>query len=252
MSKYTPNETAKTVWQTIRNRRSIRDYDLNKPIQDDVIYRILEAGTWAPSPDNFQPWRYILITDPKIKRLVGEKTVKGCIRDFGVVMPRKFVEEHMAYYHKKATIEKSVEAMATGWRMEFVKTAPLQVAIAVDVGELSGGEDIPTIMGAIAGQQTTPMALMSAGAALENIWLMASSMGLGAVFTDFALTNSDDEVELARMLNVPYPRYRITGFLCIGWPSTPRANGPPRHPVESVTFENRWGSFWKPKKKPKW
>lgn len=251
MSEYVPDERAKWAWDIIKNRRAVRDFDLTRPISDDVIYRVLEAGTWAPSPENWQPWRYILITDPAIKQFIGEKTVRACIRDFGVAMPRRIVEEHYSYFRRKRISEYVVDIMATGQRMEYAKKAPMQVAIVFDA-ECTNFEDYPTVVGMFAGMQSINMGLICAGNTLVNMWNMASAMGFGAVFTDFAITHQDDEAEIARVLNIPYPRWRIAGFFCMGWPAFPRTVGPPRYPVEALTFENQWGNFWEPKKKPTW
>ena len=46
----------------IKTRRSVRAYS-DKPIPDDVLGRILEAGRLAPSACNFQPWRFIVVKD---------------------------------------------------------------------------------------------------------------------------------------------------------------------------------------------
>ena len=50
----------------IKTRRSIRKY-VDKPIEDWKILKILEAGIWAPSAGNVQPWRFYVIKNPEIK-----------------------------------------------------------------------------------------------------------------------------------------------------------------------------------------
>ena len=54
----------------ILSRRSIRKY-LDKPIPEDVTNQILEAGRQAPSAGNRQPWRFIVITDQRIKEALS-------------------------------------------------------------------------------------------------------------------------------------------------------------------------------------
>ena len=51
----------------IRGRRSIRSY-LSKPVPIGVVCEILEAGMWAPSAWNRQPWRFIVLTGDAKKR----------------------------------------------------------------------------------------------------------------------------------------------------------------------------------------
>ena len=50
------------VIDAIKNRRSIRDYS-DAPIPRDLLNTIIEAGSWAPSGLNNQPWRFVTITD---------------------------------------------------------------------------------------------------------------------------------------------------------------------------------------------
>ncbi|MGC9363161.1 MAG: nitroreductase family protein [Fidelibacterota bacterium] len=45
----------------IRKRASVREYDPTKPIPDEVLSRILEAGRLAPSAGNRQPWKFLVV-----------------------------------------------------------------------------------------------------------------------------------------------------------------------------------------------
>ena len=45
---------------------------INEQIDQKVLYRILEAGRLAPSAKNRQPWRFILIRDPNVKKKLRE------------------------------------------------------------------------------------------------------------------------------------------------------------------------------------
>lgn len=60
----------------IRTRREIRDY-LDKPIPQECIDEILEAGRLAPSSKNSQPWHFIVIRDKGILRKISELTPTG-------------------------------------------------------------------------------------------------------------------------------------------------------------------------------
>ena len=54
-------------YDVIRCRRSIRAYKTD-PIEPDKLDRILEAGRLAPSACNLQPWAFVLITDPAVRK----------------------------------------------------------------------------------------------------------------------------------------------------------------------------------------
>ncbi len=57
-----PKPEANPVLSAIISRRSVREF-LSTPISDELIIAILEAGRWAPSGLNNQPWRFIIVND---------------------------------------------------------------------------------------------------------------------------------------------------------------------------------------------
>ncbi len=50
------------TWDAIRSRRDVRGFD-DRPLGDEQLDRILEAGRRAPSSRNTQPWDFIVVTD---------------------------------------------------------------------------------------------------------------------------------------------------------------------------------------------
>jgi nitroreductase len=58
------------LYEAIRSRRSVRRW-LDKPIPDDVLRRVLDAGRLAPSARNLQEWKFVVVRDPGLRaRLV--------------------------------------------------------------------------------------------------------------------------------------------------------------------------------------
>jgi len=54
-------------------RASVRRYDLARPVSEAALAAILEAARMAPSAENAQPWRFIVVRDPALRaRLVAE------------------------------------------------------------------------------------------------------------------------------------------------------------------------------------
>jgi nitroreductase len=49
------------VDEAIRGRRSVRKYS-DKPVPLQIVRKVLEAGTWAPSAHNGQQWRFTVLT----------------------------------------------------------------------------------------------------------------------------------------------------------------------------------------------
>ena len=57
----------------IKTRRSAREFT-DKKVSKETIEQILEAGRWAPSGMNNQPWRFIVVSDKKTKDLLSKQT----------------------------------------------------------------------------------------------------------------------------------------------------------------------------------
>jgi nitroreductase len=56
-----------TVFEAIKTRRSIRSYD-DRPIEEEKLLRVLEAGRLAPSAKNRQEWRYVVVKDKELRK----------------------------------------------------------------------------------------------------------------------------------------------------------------------------------------
>ena len=63
----------------IQDRRSVRKFD-PRPVQRDTLLTCIEAARIAPSADNVQPWRFIVLDDPEIKRAFEENVFSGIYR----------------------------------------------------------------------------------------------------------------------------------------------------------------------------
>lgn len=63
----------KDILELIKNRRSIRKYK-DKPVPQGQIDKILEAGRWAPSGLNNQPWKVMVVSDEARKNKLASFT----------------------------------------------------------------------------------------------------------------------------------------------------------------------------------
>ena len=59
------------LYEAIRTTRAVRKLRPD-PIPDDVLRRVLEAATYAPSGGNRQPWRIVAVTDPDKKKVMRD------------------------------------------------------------------------------------------------------------------------------------------------------------------------------------
>ena len=64
------------ILEVIKTRRSIRRY---KPdlVSEEEINKILEAGRWAPSADNSQPWRFIVLRSQEVRKKLADTLTWG-------------------------------------------------------------------------------------------------------------------------------------------------------------------------------
>ena len=67
------------VMDVIYKRRSVRKFT-DEPVSEEDIKYILEAGRWAPSGENSQGWRFIVIKDKEIIQKLGEISGHGSAR----------------------------------------------------------------------------------------------------------------------------------------------------------------------------
>ena len=60
----------------VRERRSVRSFS-DRPVEQEKVVICLEAARLAPSADNAQPWRFLVIDDPEVKSRFAKKAFSG-------------------------------------------------------------------------------------------------------------------------------------------------------------------------------
>ena len=99
------------LYDVIRRRSSIRKLKPD-PIPDEYINKILEAGRWAMSGANSQPWEYIVVKDPQVKKdLFRCYTEVNADFIYWMEQQRVFELRHPAY---QMTADKAVEQQRRG------------------------------------------------------------------------------------------------------------------------------------------
>src|SRR5688572_26299452 len=98
----------------LSRRRTVRDFS-DRPVPPGVIDACLRAAGTAPSGANLQPWHFVVITDPAIKRR---------IREAAEVKEREFYE-----HRAPAEWLAALEPLGTDWRKPFLEVAPVLIAV---------------------------------------------------------------------------------------------------------------------------
>jgi nitroreductase len=88
------------VIDTILNRRSVREFT-DRPISKDEINTILNAGRWAPSGLNNQPWRFIVVRNPETIHKLSECTHYSSIIAGAPLLIAAFLDTEHSYNRTK-------------------------------------------------------------------------------------------------------------------------------------------------------
>jgi 5,6-dimethylbenzimidazole synthase len=171
------------VFTAIKERRSCRRF-LPDAVGEENIEKILEAGNWAPSPANQQPWEFIIITSDDIKGKV-------------------FSESEIC---KRKLFERSGWKWLENFSIEFVKEAPVIIAVLGDPQK--SGADVFLDEGRGRGY------LEACSAVVQNMMLAACALGLGSLW--FTLFEAE---AVRRILGLDAGRDPVA-LLCIGKPAT--------------------------------
>jgi len=81
--KYSNNMVTTTFLDLVKKRRSIRRF-LDKPVEREKIISCIEAARLAPSAQNVQPWKFLVIDDPEVKKRFAGDVFSG------IYSPSKF------------------------------------------------------------------------------------------------------------------------------------------------------------------
>ena len=92
--------SGQAVLEAIFSRRSVRQYT-DEAVGKDDVQTILEAGRWAPSGLNNQPWRFAVVQDAKVKDEIAKQTrYREIIRSAPVIIA-VFIDNRDSYDRTK-------------------------------------------------------------------------------------------------------------------------------------------------------
>lgn len=165
----------------VKTRRSIRRYK-SQPVSKEDILKILDAANWAPSAMNLQPWEFIVVSGEPLEPLA---------RSY-----RKVVEEFTS------TLTEDSEIISND---EFINYASHFGGAPVIILVLTAASDEPNEKKAH---------LEGASAAMENLVLAATDLGLGTCWMTGPL---QDERNIHRILDIS-PDKELVAVTPLGYP----------------------------------
>jgi nitroreductase len=69
--RYVSPERYDQLLDVLKHRRAVRGYR-DVPVEEEKLENVLEAGRWAPSGANTQPWEFVVVTDPETTDAIAD------------------------------------------------------------------------------------------------------------------------------------------------------------------------------------
>lgn len=203
------------LFEAIHSMRAMRRLTPD-PVPDELIRQILAAGLCAPSGGDVQHWRFIVVKDPTIKQEIQLRYKKALDQ----LLPRYRVAPPPP---GKTEAQKNRMLDAVVYLTEHFHEAPVLI-VGCLVGDMAKAIGLPKMSGA------------SIYPAIQNMLLAARGLGLGATLTTRHLLF---EQEVNEVLGLP-ANAETFAIIPIGYPQG-KFGSVSRQPVETVTFQDRWG-----------
>lgn len=220
------------VFEAIHLRRTTREFTHDR-VPDRDVEKILECARWAPSPENTQNWRFILVRDQKMKDAVARVATEASSVVFGGA-PYSVTSGRLWYLppsRRPVIVERMVQRRPGESIFGYNKDADVMVVACFS---LTHG-DSPRGVWSDMGIAYYPLAM-----ACQNMWLAATALGYGMGFNFFPVASGANVEWLKDVLGIP-PGWMPRATLGIGLPSRRRVLGPSRYPLEGIIYEERWG-----------
>ncbi|GAG74383.1 unnamed protein product [marine sediment metagenome] len=93
--EYSPGEMKKRsaeFYAEMKRRRTVRQFS-DRPVPREIIENCLRTAATAPSGANMQPWSFIVVTNPDVKRQIREEAEKTEQEFYHKSVTRKWVED---------------------------------------------------------------------------------------------------------------------------------------------------------------
>ena len=178
------------------------------PVPPELVRKVCEAGTFAPSGGNRQPWQFVAVTEPERRAWVAER-YRAAFADY--IAPAVEAAKQPDFPEAGRRMQRAAIHLA-----EHLHEVPVHLFVA---GWTRRG-------------QPQLQALMPA---VQNVLLACRAVGLGASLTTLHRSFGD---EVDRWLGLP-ENCPTCALLPIGWPLG-RYGRPPRRPVDDCLHWERF------------
>jgi len=207
--------------KVIQDRRSIRDYTV-EPVSDQDLDMILEAARLAPSGENAQPWRFIVVKDAGTRKKLGALAGGGSGRRFTAEYVTKKMQERFESLEDEEKKKAVFEKLTSGKVSTFLANAPVNIVVC-------GRKDVWDLP-------------YDTSAAIENMLLTVTALGLGACWVIAPCIDIRDEERVKALFGVP-EELKIVSIVAVGHPTRPHRPRP-RIPINELVYSEKWGQAY--------
>lgn len=202
MKNFVINWLKNNTLSSIKNRRSVRMFT-DKPVSDESLQTILNAANQAPSAHNQQSWRFVVIRGEKKNDLVN----LICSKAAGFPRP---------------------VCVLLRLASRSIASAPVVIAVANSGELISRGTELFKVDRNIGYDFFRIMEIQSSAAAVQNLLLAATSLGLATVWLGVLVLIKND---ILKFLGEPVGEFMAV--IPVGY-SAMKNTGPQKQPLEMI------------------
>jgi len=223
-----PGAPFNPVEQVIFTRRSVRFFR-KRQVPEHLVRRVLEAGRFAPSAGNAQPWKFVVIQDPAMIRAMSQDVVKVCRR----VM--RFADYTEPGKQGRQWRARSLQRLLPN----MFHPIPFGAMKLIAEGKLGVWHGAPTVIVLLVDMRAPGKPFLDAGIAGQNMVLAAHSLGLGTCWVSF-IEPLSTLPGWRKRLEIRYP-YKLATSIALGFPrGTP--DGEVRRETHAVSWYGQDGT----------
>jgi nitroreductase len=211
--------------ELVRRRRSVRRFKPD-PIPDADIEKILEAGRWAMSGSNGQPWEFIVVKS----REKREEIARVLVADPELVGEVESLESTRIEAVRHQAGRTGGSSQFRGWPPDLLE-APVMIVVCADRRTFQATVLATHFLGGEGGHQACFYKNMAN--ATQNMHLAAAALGLGSQWKSIGRVQ---EYALRPVLNLP-PVLEIHTIVIVGHPAAEPPPSTRRELKEIVHYE---------------
>jgi nitroreductase len=211
------------LYEGIMTTRAMRRFT-DEPVDIDVVQACLRAAVQGPSGGNIQPYQFLVVTDPALRRRIADIYLRAWERYApavaAVTPPARTEDAARRHARNVEASDRLARSLADVPVHVLVLMPRISMVVTDDDGDMDVGPTYASVYPAV-----------------QNFILAARAHGLGTVLTTVYRVYED---EIRELLDIP-DRFEVVALLPLGHPRGSWGVAP-RRPAESLTSWERFGN----------